>query len=168
MAERILDVPVQAQEQTKWCWAASALGIRDYRVGGGQQLAQCELVGLVTQDAATCEQPERENVEGRLDLALAALQIQCSTEHVNSFEFADVQRQLMTRQLPLGARIVDKDTGGAHIVVVIGCDPSAQTVVVADPWGTPGTAAPRYRMPFLSLKNNYGGWGRCTDAFLVS
>lgn len=159
MAERILDVPLQAQERTRWCWAAAALGIRDYRVAGAQRLAQCEVVSLVTQDQATCEEPERQNVEGRLDLALGALQIQCSTACVSTFEFTDVHQQLIAKQLPLGARIADNVTGSGHIVVVIGCDPSGETVVVADPWGTPGTAAPRYRMPFRSLKHNYGGMG---------
>jgi hypothetical protein len=168
MAELILDVPVQAQEQTRWCWAAAALGIRDYRVAGGQRLAQCQVVGLVKGDDATCAQPGRQNVEGELNLALGVLDIQCLPERATNLGFANIQQQLIAKQLPLGARIEDNLTGSGHIVVVIGCDPSAQTVVVADPWGTPGTAAPRYRMPFLSLKEGYGGWGRCTDAFFVS
>jgi hypothetical protein len=168
VAETLLEVPVQSQDQTQWCWAAVALGVRDFQLPDAPVMAQCEVVGTVTGDPECCADPERENKEGRLDLALGAFRIPCSTKRVSDFDFGDVQRQVIRLGLPLGVRIADNVTGAGHIVAVIGCDPAVQTVIVADPWGTPGTAAPRYRMAFVNLKHHYGGWGSCSDAFLVA
>lgn len=167
MAEEVLPLALMAQEQTNWCWAAAASGVSALLHGGGHP-AQCAVAAVVLSDPDCCAHPHLRNVTAELDLAMQAVSVPAALKPVSALSFAVVTTQILTRQVPIGARILDRSNGQAHFVLIIGCNPTTDEVVCADPWGAVGTPAPRYRMPFVKMKNNYGGWGRCTHFWLLS
>lgn len=166
MAEQTLSVQLMAQDQTSWCWAAIASAMSEYTLATSK--AQCEIVGEVTNDAACCAHPEQHNTTADLDNVLNSLGISCEAFLSSRFEYTDVRPRIVDARRPVGARIVDNQNGQAHYVLIVGCDDDDRSIVSADPWGTPGTPAPRYRMPFDQLKNNYGGWGWCSHMFRIA
>ena|SRR5688572_5619178 len=168
MAETILEIPVRAQEQTLWCWAAITSGIS--AVYSSTPLAPCKIAARVlTQDC--CHEPLPCNREASLDEALGVVGLACTIREVDpnngSISFQEVGESIVTRRLPIGARIRDKATGDAHFVLIIGCDPATEKIVCADSYGTVGFPAPRYRMPYATFLTKYGNWGVCTDLFFV-
>jgi hypothetical protein len=167
MAEHVLDVAVMAQERNRWCWAAVAAGVAAH-LHGITQVPQCQLAATVLGISDCCANPLSGNVEESVATALNALNVPARMESSAGLGFAAVSNELIQRRLPIAARMVDTTSGLAHFVLLIGCDPDAGTVVAADPWGTVGTAAPRYRMPFHTFRNSYGGWGACSDVCRIA
>ena len=167
MAEQVLPVALMAQEQTSWCWAAVASAVSALRHGGAHP-RQCEIAALVLHTANCCSHPHLNNVTARLQDALRAVNVPAALQPSDMLSPQLVFGQIVERQAPIGARILDSTNGQAHFVLLIGCDPATQDVVCADPWGAVGTPAPRYRMPLMKMQNDYGGWGVCTDICLLS
>lgn len=167
MAELLLPVTLMSQEQTSWCWAAVASAVSAL-VHGGIHPSQCDVAGLVLHSSNCCSHPHLNNVTAKLDDALRAVSVPAVSQGADSLSFPIVIGQIIDRQVPIGARILDTTNGQAHFVLLVGCDQATQDVVCADPWGAVGAPAPRYRMPFLKMANDYGGWGVCTDICLLS
>lgn len=169
MAETRLPITVLCQEQTEWCWAACASAISQSDPRATASMTQCEVVGLVENDAACCSHPEQMNVQANLRDAIEAVGLSCHVIQAGLLTFGDIASQIINRRRPLGARIEDRQNGLAHNVLIVGCDNAAHSVAVCDPWGTIGTAVQTWSMPFVTFKENYGqgAWGRCTDVFVV-
>jgi hypothetical protein len=167
VAEQNIGLVVMSQVETEWCWAAcaSAMSQCDPRAIA---MEQCQIVAAFPQNATACDDPDGNNVQGALNDAMSIVSLPNEVIPLERFSF-DVVTESIARERPVGVRLVDKTEGTAHNVVVVGCDATQRTVVVTDPWGNVGTAAPSYRMPFTTLLNNYGdgGWGRASDAFVI-
>lgn len=165
MAERLLPTLLMAQEQTEWCWAAVAAAMLE--AAAARRVSQCQVVSLMNRPDA-CAMPDVNNVQGALEEALLAFGLDTSV--LNRAEMTvEAIAESIGRQLPVGVRIEDQATLQGHFVLVVGCDPAGASIVAADPWGTPGTPAARYRMPFTELRDAYGegGWGRCSHLFVT-
>lgn len=167
MAEEVLPLALMTQEQTNWCWAAAASGVSAL-FHGGSHPAQCTVAAVVLNDPGCCAHPDQANVTAQLDQAMRAVNVPATLKSVSTLSFSLVTTEIIKRRVPIGARIFDKTNGQAHFVLIIGCNPTTEEVVCADPWGAVGTPAPRYRMPFVKMKHDYGGWGRVTDICLLS
>ena len=168
MPEVILDVPVRSQEQSLWCWAAVSSGIS--AAYADSPLAPCAIAAAVLNHPC-CKDPVPCNRVCELTPALRVVNLDCTPRDMrpkgNPATFAEVEAWIRSQKRPVGARIQDNQTRNGHFVLVVGCDASSGTVVCADPNGTPGFPAPRYRMRFETLVKNYGGWGWCTDLYFV-
>ena len=164
MSETVLEVPVRAQEQTLWCWAAVTSGIS--AAYSHTPLAPCRIAAEVLNHRC-CADPVPCNQEGALGEALAVVGIGSTPRETHEVGFTDVVHWVVGRGLPIGARIQDRSSGAGHFVLIIGCDPKAAKVVCADPFGTVGFAAPRYRMPYETFLRDYGGWGECTGLHFI-
>lgn len=167
MAEEVLPLALMTQEQTNWCWAAAASGVAAL-FHGGSHPAQCAVAAVVLKDPDCCAHPQSGNVAAELDHAMHAVNVPAILKPVSDLSFSLVTTQILKRRTPIGARISGKTIPLAHFVLIIGCNPDTDEVVCADPWGAVGTPAPRYRMPFVKMKHDYGGWGRVTDICLLS
>jgi hypothetical protein len=160
--EIVLPVPVMAQELRLWCWAAIASGVS--QLGGAPGLSQCEiatrLIGL-----ACCASPPACNTSQ--DLAAAITSIPMSCVAMAPIDFPMLANQIQVAGRPVGVRLLNRLDFSAHFVLLTGCDPAMETVIATDPWGTVGSAAPRYRMALADV-HNYGGWGTWTHSFIIS
>ena len=154
-----------SQEQTHWCWAAVAAAVGAHVTGTGP-VRQCDIAAVVLNAPNCCANPGASNLSAGVEDALAAVQVGARVLTSAGFEFSHLVQEVVHRRLPVGARVVDTN-GVAHVVLLVGCDQVAETVVCADPWGTVGLPAPRYRMPFLTMKNSYGGWGACSHVCVI-
>jgi hypothetical protein len=165
MAEQLLPTVLSAQEQTEWCWAAVAAAMLEATLA--RRVSQCQVVSHMNRPDA-CARPDVNNVQGVLDEVLRVLGLDTSVVDRADMSVGAIASSI-GRKLPVGARIEDRSTMQGHFVLVVGCDAASASIIAADPWGTPGTAAPRYRMPFDELRNAYGegGWGRCSHLFVA-
>lgn len=167
MAEIILEIPLMSQERTRWCWAAVASGA-GAGLHGTEPTRQCEIANSVLNLQNCCTDLTVGNTSADLTEALQVVSLESHPGDSGTFEFGDIVDEIIHRRRPVGARIVDRGNGAAHFVLIVGCDIAAKTIVASDPWGTVGASAPRYRMPFVKLKDDYGGWGACSDFFRIA
>jgi hypothetical protein len=165
MAEEVLEIPLRSQELTLWCWAAIASALSAV-IPGATPLAPCAIASQLTTDGNCCADPDACNKARELDPPLRIAGV--GFIHTEERSFGSIRDAITIRGRPVAARIEDNDTGRGHFVLVVGCDDATpNTIVCADPNGTPGFPAPRYRMKYSDFDKSYGGWGHCTDFFLI-
>jgi hypothetical protein len=133
-----LEVPLQQQEQTNWCWAAVTVTVFDfYRNGAGSP--QCPVADLELGRQDCCPLNPQCNEVATLDLPLRRngnfrdLQDSPAT-------FPDVITEITNRR-PLGCR-VEWFQGGSHFLLVNGFadHPSGmKTIEIADTFYGPST-----------------------------
>jgi hypothetical protein len=127
-----LNLIMEQQAQTQWCWAAVA--VSTHRFYGGTSWTQCTLVNAVLDKLDCCSEPcpDECNKPWRLGVALAMLNHLASMK-AGSEGSPIVQSQLVSEN-PLCARI-DWIGGGGHFVIVSGYeeDASGMYVYIEDP-----------------------------------
>lgn len=120
-AMKLLNLVMEQQAQTQWCWAAVA--VSTHRFYGGTTWGQCELVNSVLGYLDCCDKPCPElcNQAYRLGDALKATG-NFSYKKDGAEEYSTIRSELEANR-PLCARI-DWARGGAHFVSVIGYEDS--------------------------------------------
>ncbi|MDP9865780.1 MULTISPECIES: papain-like cysteine protease family protein [Streptosporangium] len=153
--EQRLDFAMQYQEQTYWCWSATAVSVAAF-FNPATTWTQCSMVnaefglntccGPAASDTGSCNKPwytdkalsrvghYRDWLAGALSLNQIRVELQAPS--------------------PIGVRVQWRG-GGGHAVVVRGCYNSGGVdyVSVADPWY--GTS----EVPYDTFRNNYQGSG---------
>lgn len=130
-AARSLDIVMQAQEQTQWCWAGSGNTIADFHGATITQTRFCQLAH--GESGATCA-----NTAGTLgdaQHAYASLGFSSpGTYLADRVGYEDIKAQIEAGR-PIQTRI-GWNVGGGHIHVVYGYDSVQQRVYWGDPWPT--------------------------------
>jgi hypothetical protein len=98
-----LPYPDQKQQQSEWCWAATAAGVDAYYEPGVSH-SQCEIAALVTTMPDCCQAPYLYDTAEELDQALQDVQ-HFSKEFAGYLSFAQTQAELEACR-PLCAQIV--------------------------------------------------------------
>jgi len=150
-----LDLAMQQQEQTLWCWAAVSASIKRYYDASASVL-QCEQASSQTNGWSCCTDPGPCNHDGYLRTAL---------EHVGVFRslfeglvpFATILEEIGARH-PVCCRIEWPDKTG-HFVSVDGYE--GRTLFIKDPWYGPS------RVPYDEFTTRYLGRGRWTHTYLT-
>lgn len=137
----ILDVTIQPQSQSNWCWAAVAASVSDYyaKRGGPAAQSQCQLATTFL-NAACCLDPMPPpdtdwpgNKEFSLDLPLSTLGLLAGSKVSSAASFPAI-RQEVSAGRPIGCHI-SWSSGDGHFVCIIGVDEALKEVVVRDPAG---------------------------------
>jgi hypothetical protein len=154
---RCLCFTMQAQEQTQWCWAATATSVARY-YNSASTWTQCTLVNAELGRSDCCANPSSSSCNQPWTLNTALTRV----GHLAGFTgapttFADLRSEIDNGR-PLGVRI-GWSGGGGHFNIV-GCYTSsvllrAQTVQIEDPWY--GTSVWSYDV-FRTAYQGSGSW----------
>ena len=118
------------QEQSKWCWAASAQMMGHTM---GRDVTQSAIVDYVLGTVANVSSGDIENEKKAVNYAT----LRNTTLRRSALSFAASKSELDSGE-PIYIQII-WDAGGAHAVVVSGYNVSANTLTVVDPWTGCGT-----------------------------
>jgi hypothetical protein len=167
-----LDVPLQFQQQTFWCWAAVAKGVADFFARGDSGFAQCDIATEVLSVGDCCNGAAC-NSWSELEVPLEVVKhanpppIDCTGS--SDGIFGTIQNEI-DGQRPVAARIQWND-GTGHFVVIAGYTLNGQinpTLQILDPWdgSIPMGAAPAITVvPMDIFLTNYQGHGKCTNLY---
>lgn len=128
-----LEAQIPRQEQTQWCWCATALGVHQF-YDPAVTMAQCEAANAILgrQDACTDPSSDEVNRSFFLDQSLDRFGNFSPPKVASALSFDDVRIQIDGRS-PLGARIGWPDRTG-HFMVIEGYLPgAAPQVAIHDP-----------------------------------
>ncbi|ARF59248.1 hypothetical protein B1H19_05650 [Streptomyces gilvosporeus] len=126
---------MEKQVQDQWCWDASGLTIAKY--WGYNQYSQQDFCRLAAQNSnLSCDnQPatldDLANGLGNIGLSNTGYDLS------RNASFSEVGKEI-DGQRPFAVRI-GWNSGGGHMNVIYGYDPSSQMVAVGDPWQTTQT-----------------------------
>ena len=133
--------PFVRQELTFWCWAAVAAAISTSR---GHGIQQCQVaaaygphsnVPYIHQTLTThscCPPSESVDVSGELEVALTWIGLHCNVEDVGATTAAEIRKNLVANQAPLGV-FIQWDKGGGHFVAIVGIDQTDGSFQIYDP-----------------------------------
>ncbi|WP_269853629.1 papain-like cysteine protease family protein [Streptomyces sp. RPT161] len=125
-----LNIAMQKQVQDEWCWDASGLTIADY--WGYTQYSQNDFCRLAAQNGnLSCDdQPatldDMANAWSNMGFTSTGYDL------YRSASFSETGKEI-TSGRPFAVRIGWR-SGGGHMNVVYGYDPSSQMIAVGDPW----------------------------------
>ncbi|KPC64403.1 hypothetical protein ADL29_12645 [Streptomyces chattanoogensis] len=130
-----LKIDMQKQDQDQWCWDASGLTIAKY--WGFNQVNQQDFCRLAAQNSnLSCD-----NQPATLDdvaNGLANIGLGDTGQGLDrSASFSEVGKEIDGKR-PFPVRI-GWNSGGGHMNVIYGYDPSSQMIAVGDPWQTTQT-----------------------------
>jgi hypothetical protein len=126
-----LGLKVPFQEQTNWCWAATAWGIRKF-YDPGFSISQCRAAGLILERSDACADPTNPdiNLPWSLYKALQRFKNASGPEYSGQPGAALVLRQIKSGK-PVCVRIL-WDSGEAHFVAISAMTRDAKWVRVTD------------------------------------
>jgi len=158
-ASNQLNLTMQPQQQTNWCWSAVSVSVKLFYTST-YAITQCEQANRQLSQTSCCVNGASSacNVPWYLDRALSGLGNLASPPTAAS-TFAVVTAQI-TAGHPLGCRI-GWFTGGGHFMVIDGCDPASpsQLVTIKDP--IYGTSV----LPYNTFATSYQGAGSWTTSY---
>jgi ABC-type bacteriocin/lantibiotic exporter with double-glycine peptidase domain len=151
-----LDLQMEQQQQTLWCWAAVSVSVKHF-YDASFAVRQCEQANTQSNGRSCCDDPASCNHEGYL---MAALQyVKVFRELVErSVPFERILEEIHARR-PVCARIEWTDKTG-HFVCIDGYD--GRTLLIKDPWH--GSS----RVPYDEFSTRYRGIGRWTHTYLTT
>lgn len=158
---RCLCFTMQHQEQTQWCWSATATSVAHY-YNAASPWTQCTLVNAELGRADCCTDPSSGNCNQPWTLSTVLTRVgHLASVSGASTSFADVRAEIDDGR-PLGVRI-GWSGGGGHFNV-LACYISntlfgQQSVQVEDPWY--GTSVWDYD----TFRTNYQGSGSWTHSY---
>ncbi len=158
---RCLCFVMQHQEQTQWCWSATATSVALY-YNGASTWTQCTLVNAELGRSDCCTNPSSGDCNKPWTLSTALTRVgHLASVSGSSTSFANVRTELDNRR-PLGVRI-GWSGGGGHFNV-IGCYTwnsllRLQSVEIEDPWY--GTSVWDYD----TFRTAYQGSGSWTHSY---
>jgi hypothetical protein len=156
-----LNVVVQDQEQTQWCWAAVAQAI-DQFYHPGSTLTQCQ-IATKQLSANCCDTPLPNGCNRPSLLEKALCVVKCFDQGPThpTLPFNDLRNRIKANDpKPICARIGYEDLGG-HFVVIKGVLERAQMLLIADP------SDGERLVPFSEFLENYQGFGAWSDYYLT-
>ena len=156
-----LNMAMQPQQQTNWCWSAVSVSVKLFYTPA-TSITQCEQANRQLTQTTCCGAGGSSvcNVPWYLDRALTGLGNLAGVSG-GTTAFADVVAQVQTAR-PLGCRI-GWFGGGGHFVVIDGCDPAStnQLMTIKDP--IYGTSV----LPYNTFATAYQGAGSWTTSYLT-
>jgi Papain-like cysteine protease AvrRpt2 len=154
-----LDARIPRQEQTQWCWCATALGVHQF-YEPAVAMSQCEAANAILERLDACTEPASDEVNRSffLDRSLDRFGNFSPPKVASALALADV-RALIDGGAPLGARIGWPDRTG-HFMVIEGYLPGADPqVAIHDPiFGESDMAYDQYATA-------YQGTGKWTHSY---
>ncbi|MFF2806878.1 papain-like cysteine protease family protein [Streptomyces sp. NPDC058000] len=126
-----LDITMQAQENTNWCWAASGNTIATWY---GRKYSQNQFCNAAfnRQQGSTC--PNNQATLGNVQNALDWMGINSGSYVTGWLRYSTVQSEINAKR-PIESRI-QWSSGGGHMHVIYGYDASRNWVYWGDPWAT--------------------------------
>lgn len=151
---------MQQQQQSNWCWAATAASV-DAFYGVGTTMTQCQIANVQKGVSNCCTNGASTapcNTYGFLDQALQTV------GHFNRMtgtttSFADVESEMLSGQ-PLGIRVAWSG-GGAHFIAATGTEDDGSVWVSDCGSGTTSLVA------YDTLKTSYNGSGSWTHSYFT-
>ena len=151
-------VPRQSQDQQNWCWAAAAVSIDCAYNNGTSRWKQCDIAAEYFKrydsknyNCCGSDGPNTCNKSAELENALRI--VGHFVRFIKNPVAFETLTQELTRNRPVGVRILWAGSATGHFVVVAGCYTvgSVDWVLVMDPEHTGGMV----HMPYDTLKNAY-------------
>lgn len=158
MSWQRLNVGMQTQQQTQWCWAAVATSVAGF-YDASTTWTQCSVVNAELGQTTCCTSGSSAacNKPWYLDLALTRVG-HFDTWSAGAMSFADVRAEIDAGR-PLGVRIGWSGNGG-HFLVIEGYRNDAnQQVAVDDPWYGASD------LTYATLSTSYQGSGTWTHSY---
>ncbi|AIA02932.1 MULTISPECIES: papain-like cysteine protease family protein [Streptomyces] len=126
-----LDITMQAQEKTNWCWAASGNTIATWYGKNYSQNQFCN-AAFNRQQNSTC--PNNQATLGNVQNALDWMGVNPGSYVTGWLRYTTVQSEINAKR-PVETRI-QWSSGGGHMHVIYGYDASRNWVYWGDPWAT--------------------------------
>ncbi|MCE4944597.1 C39 family peptidase [Streptomyces albulus] len=126
-----LDITMQAQEKTNWCWAASGNTIATWYGKSYSQNQFCN-AAFNRQQNSTC--PNNQATLGNVQNALDWMGVNPGSYVTGWLRYTTVQSEINAKR-PVETRI-QWSSGGGHMHVIYGYDASRNWVYWGDPWAT--------------------------------
>ncbi|MFE0189411.1 papain-like cysteine protease family protein [Streptomyces sp. NPDC059008] len=126
-----LNISMQAQEKSNWCWAASGNTIATWYGRNYSQNAFCN-AAFNRQQGTTC--PNNQATLGNVQTALDWMGINSGSYVSGWLRYGTVQSEINANR-PIETRI-QWSSGGGHMHVVYGYDTDRNWVYWGDPWGS--------------------------------
>ncbi|MGW5114468.1 papain-like cysteine protease family protein [Streptomyces noursei] len=126
-----LDITMQAQEKTNWCWAASGNTIATWYGKNYSQNQFCN-AAFNRQQNGTC--PNNQATLGNVQNALDWMGVNPGSYVTGWLRYTTVQSEINAKR-PVETRI-QWSSGGGHMHVIYGYDASRNWVYWGDPWAT--------------------------------
>ena len=154
-----LDCIIPFQEQSNWCWAATALGILRY-YEPANRTSQCQAVNGILKTFGACQDPgnPRVNKAWYVDTSLAHFGNLAGDGTYGALSFERLTAQIQNRR-PVVVR-VGWYGGGGHFMAVNGFSGgSSDLVSITDP------SYGKTLMSYYGFCKSYQGSGRVSHAF---
>ena len=158
-----LNLSMEHQQQTNWCWAAVSFSVN--RHFGGTAWSQCRIAGKELKKTKCCKDP-LDPSDPQMDCNKTWFLQKALTRVGNLLKFtgkrksfADVKSEI-DNGVPLGCRI-GWTFGGGHFVAVDGYleQDGIEDVDVCDPWSGDST------LSYSTFATNYDGKGIWTHSY---
>ncbi|MGG7574552.1 papain-like cysteine protease family protein [Streptomyces sirii] len=126
-----LNISMQAQERSNWCWAASGNTIATWY---GRNYSQNEFCNAAfnRQQGSTC--PNNQATLGNVQTAFDSMGINSGSYVSGWLRYGTVQSEINANR-PVETRI-QWSSGGGHMHVIYGYDTDRNWVYWGDPWGS--------------------------------
>ncbi|KQV23933.1 MULTISPECIES: papain-like cysteine protease family protein [unclassified Kitasatospora] len=129
LAARKLNITMQSQQQTNWCWAASGNTIATYY---GYTYSQNQFCNVAFNRSVNSTCPNNQASLGNVQTALSWIGINPGS-YVNGYlRYTTVQTEIDASR-PIETRI-QWSSGGGHMHVIYGYDTANNWVYWGDPW----------------------------------
>lgn len=158
--EKQLAYTQQQQQQSNWCWAATAVSVYAFY---GRTLSQCELVGAFyggKSGTKCCDTPCSSSCNQTLETAKAFRQLSILAGVDGPINFSRVKRQIDNNR-PISCGVFWTLGGGGHAVVIDGyteiSSPVIEMVYVQDP-ASAGEGVCVLYTEFLTRYRGDGAW----------
>ncbi|MEV0372775.1 papain-like cysteine protease family protein [Streptomyces sp. NPDC050636] len=126
-----LDISMQAQEETNWCWAASGNTIATWYGKNYSQNQFCN-AAFNYQQGSSC--PNDQATLGNVQNAFDWMGINSGSYVTGYLRYSTVQSEINAKR-PIETRI-QWSSGGGHMHVIYGYDTANNWVYWGDPWGS--------------------------------
>ncbi len=131
LAANRLDISMQAQEQSNWCWAGSGNTIAAWYGKNYSQNQFCN-AAFNRQQGTSC--PNNQATLGNVQNAFDWMGINSGSYVTGYLRYSTVQSEINANR-PIETRI-QWSSGGGHMHVIYGFDPDRNWVYWGDPWGS--------------------------------
>ncbi|MER5863881.1 papain-like cysteine protease family protein [Kitasatospora sp. NPDC002040] len=129
LAARKLNITMQSQQQTNWCWAASGNTIATYF---GYSYSQNQFCNVAFNRSVNASCPNNQATLANVQTALSWIGINSGSYVTGYLRNTTVQTEINANR-PIETRI-QWSSGGGHMHVIYGYDSSNNFVYWGDPW----------------------------------
>ncbi|OKI08351.1 hypothetical protein A6A06_34115 [Streptomyces sp. CB02923] len=131
LAANRLNISMQAQEKTNWCWAASGNTIATFY---GRKYSQNQFCNAAFNRSQNSACPNNQATLGNVQTALDWAGINRGSYVTGYLRYGTVQSEISAGR-PVETRI-QWSSGGGHMHVIYGFDTANNWVYWGDPWGS--------------------------------